>query len=75
MKLDFFKQPLNEGDCVAFPSSGSMMLGIIEKFRFLKSRKDKTVYRVDGFVRNSSGNKKWKDCRDLVKCPESFKEY
>jgi len=62
---DFFGQELSIGDTIAFPSSGVMMLGTIEKFTVSK-REPENPYRQI-FVCNSSGNKNWKSSKDVIK--------
>jgi len=58
MPKDFYGIDIKIGDTVTFPSGADMMDGVVEKFRGLNR------VRPEAFVKNSSGNKKWK----LLKC-------
>jgi len=62
---DFFEQELIVGDTIAFPSSGVMMLGTIEKFTVSKLNPENPYRQI--FVCNSSGNKNWKSSKDVIK--------
>lgn len=65
MILDFFGNIIDVGDTVAFPASGSFMLGVIEKTRPSK----RYVFADNGyevFVRNETGHKKWKSNVDVI---------
>jgi hypothetical protein len=72
MAKDYFGQELIEGDSVAFPAQGDMMSGVIEKIKVFTRRTNGEIIRVECYVLNKSGYKKWKVDNTLIKKPKEI---